>query len=47
VWVLPDYEYEDPEDFYVVLSNLSSNALLQPGWETGFGTIYDNPGEWW
>jgi chitinase len=47
VWVLPDYEYEYDEDFYVVLSTLSSNAIMQPGWETGYGTIYDNQGDWW
>jgi hypothetical protein len=47
VWVLPDWEYEWEETFYVGLSNLSSNALFQPGWETAYGTIYDNQGEYW
>jgi hypothetical protein len=47
VWVLPDWDYDWDETFYVVLSNLSSNALFQPGWETGYGMIFDNQGEYW
>jgi hypothetical protein len=45
VEVLADWEYEWDEDFYVLLSDPSSNALIQPGWEYGYGTIYDN--YWW
>lgn len=41
VEILPDYDYEPDEMFSVVLSNPSSNALIQPGWEIGAGTIYD------
>ena len=47
VGLVPDFEYDDGETFYVILSNPSSNALIQPGWEYGYGTIIDNQGEWW
>jgi large repetitive protein len=47
VSVLPDWEYDPDEYFYVGLSDASSNAVIQPGWENGFGMIYDNQGEWW
>jgi hypothetical protein len=47
VEVLLDYEYEWTEDFFVILSNPSSNALFQPGWGLGVGTIYDNQGGGW
>jgi len=45
VSVLADWEYEWDEYFYVVLSNPSSNALIQPGWYIGVGTIFDNQGD--
>ena len=45
--VLPDFESEWDETFSVVLSDPSGNAVIQPSWETGTGTIYDNPGSWW
>jgi Calx-beta domain len=47
VTVFADYEYENTETFYVALSNPSSNAVIQPGWDLGYGTIYDNQGYWW
>lgn len=39
--VQADWEYEADEYFSLILSNPSSNALIQPGWEIGTGTIYD------
>jgi chitinase len=45
VAVLADWEIESPEDFSVMLSAPSSNAVIQPGWELGTGTIYDNQGD--
>lgn len=42
VAVQADWEYEADEYFSVLLSKLSSNALIQPGWGVGTGTIYDN-----
>ena len=47
VSVLSDSEYEWTEYFYVALSNVSANAVIQPGWDVGYGTIYDNSGYWW
>lgn len=47
VSVLADWEYDPDEYFYVALSNLSGNAVIQPGWEIGVGYIYDNQGYWW
>jgi hypothetical protein len=47
VSVLADWEYDPDETFYVALSNLSGNAVIQPGWENGIGYIYDNQGSWW
>ena len=41
VSVLADWEYEGDETFCVILSDPSSNALIQPGWDYGIGTIYD------
>lgn len=40
--VLPDFDYEGTETFCVVLSDPSSNAVVQPNWGIGTGTIYDN-----
>lgn len=47
VEVLADWDYEFTEEFYVLLSNPSSNALIQPGWDLGVGEIFDNQGDWW
>ncbi len=47
VAVLSDWEYDPDEIFYVALSILSSNTVLQPGWDYGTGFIYDNSGYWW
>jgi hypothetical protein len=41
VTVLSDFDWEWDETFDVVLSNPSSNALIQPGWGVGTGTIFD------
>jgi hypothetical protein len=40
--VFEDTLSEGTETFYVGLNATSSNALVQPGWGTGTGTIYDN-----
>lgn len=40
--VSADWDYEGDEYFCVVLSEPSSNALIQPGWGIGTGTILDN-----
>lgn len=45
--ILLDYESEWTESFYVVLSDPSSNALIQPGGDLAVGTIYDNQGYWY
>ena len=42
VQVLGGYSSGYDKTFYVNLSGASSNALIQPGWGTGTGTIYDN-----
>jgi hypothetical protein len=47
VSVLPDWDYESIEEFYVLLSNPSSNAVIQPGWDLGVGEIFDNQGDYW
>ena len=47
VSVLADWDYESIEEFYVLLSNPSSNALIQPAWDLGVGEIFDNQGDWW
>lgn len=47
VQILADWEIESPEDFYVMLNAPSANAVIQPGWELGSGTIYDNQGGYW
>ena len=41
VAIQADWEYEADEYFGVILSNPTSNALIQPGYEIGTGTIYD------
>ena len=46
VQVLGGYSSGYDKTFYVYLSGTSSNALIQPGWGTGTGTIYDND-YWW
>ena len=46
VTVQADLEYEGDESFYVVLSQPSSNALIQPDWGIGTGLIFDNPPGW-
>jgi hypothetical protein len=49
IWVpiIDDSEYEGDEYFDVVLSNISSNAVIQQAWATG--TIFDNDYyyDWW
>ncbi len=42
VQVLGGYSSGYDKTFYVNLNGTSSNALIQPGWGTGTGTIYDN-----
>jgi large repetitive protein len=42
VEVLGGYSSGYDKTFYVSLSGTSSNALIQPGWGTGAGTIWDN-----
>jgi hypothetical protein len=41
VAVQADWDYEWDEYFSVILSNPTSNALIQPYWDVGTGTIYD------
>ena len=50
IWVpiIDDSESEGDEYFDVVLSNISSNAVIQQAWATG--TIWDNDYyyyDWW
>jgi hypothetical protein len=47
IWVevIGDVEYEGDEDFYVILSNISSTALIYG--DVGYGTIWDEEYYWW